>query len=133
MSKNEKFELKLIQIKSALARFEEAVNSEENDLVVDAAIQRFEFCYELLWKLTKTYLNTEGVPCQSPRETFKKAFEMNLIESQKTWASIIEFRNLTTHTYNEDLAHKVFAELPDYLYLFRALYEALAIQNKDAS
>ncbi len=98
---------------------------------MDAAIQRFKFCYELLWKLTKTILNAEGIVCQSPRETFQKAFEVNLIESQKTWASIIVFRNLTTHTYNEDLAHKVFSQLPEYIGLFTGLCDALdaKIQN----
>lgn len=34
-----------------ITRFSEALNAPATDLTRDAAIQRFEFCFELAWKV----------------------------------------------------------------------------------
>ena len=40
---------KLLSLRRALGRLEEALASPENALVRDAGIQRFEFSFELAW------------------------------------------------------------------------------------
>jgi len=45
----------------ALKALEQAANEAESDLEIDGMIQRFEFTYELLWKLLKLYLEREGI------------------------------------------------------------------------
>ena len=45
-----KANLILNDLNKALLRLDEALKQPENDFVRDAAIQRFEFCFELAWK-----------------------------------------------------------------------------------
>lgn len=56
----------------ALLRLDEALRQNENDFVRDAAIQRFEFCFELAWKSTQAVARLEGQECASPRCVFDR-------------------------------------------------------------
>lgn len=85
-----------------------AVEMAKDDLDVDGAIKRFEICYELSWKLMKEYLADMGVIVKNPRNTFKEAFNNDLIEDVETWMQIIEDRNLLVHTYTLEESRKVF-------------------------
>jgi nucleotidyltransferase substrate binding protein (TIGR01987 family) len=60
----------------ALKALEESVVEAESDLEIDGVIQRFEFTYELLWKLLKIYLEREGIIAKTPRECFKESFRL---------------------------------------------------------
>lgn len=64
---NEKF----LDFKNAYTRLIEACTLEiDNDIIVDGLIRRFEFTFELGWKLMKAYLEYEGVEeAQTPRST----------------------------------------------------------------
>ena len=116
---NSKIILKINQLEEALNRFKEVLNVEpQPDYLTDAAIQRFEFCYELIWKTIKMALLLNGVEANSPKDVFKKAFQYNYIKNLDLWVNIIDFRNLTTHTYDQILAEEVFEQLPDYVELF---------------
>ena len=50
----------------------------ELDIVRDAAIQRFEFTFELVWKTLQLYLEHEGLESSGPRAVLKRAFVMRL-------------------------------------------------------
>jgi nucleotidyltransferase substrate binding protein (TIGR01987 family) len=59
----------------ALTRLDEALaQPDENLLIVDGTIQRFEFVIELYWKTLKRMLEEEGVRSGTPRETIRAAF-----------------------------------------------------------
>ncbi len=73
----------------------------ETDQQKAGAVQAFEFCYELSWKLMKRVLEKQGVEVGSPRSTFRKAFEEGLIDNIDIWFEFLEKRNLSVHTYNE--------------------------------
>lgn len=45
----------------AIVRLNEALVASETDLNRDAAIQRFEFCFELAWKVIQEQAWTEGI------------------------------------------------------------------------
>lgn len=66
----------------------EAVSERSDNLLLyDGAIQRFEFTYEIAWKLLKAYLEYQGiVSISSPRAVFKEAFSVGLIENQEKMA-----------------------------------------------
>jgi len=54
--------------KRALDTFKEILNEPFSIIVRDAAIQRFEYSFEAIWKLLKEYLNKkEGIICNSPK------------------------------------------------------------------
>ena len=49
----------------ALARLGEALSAPKSDLVRDAAIQRFEFTFELAWKTMKLWLAGQGLQAEN--------------------------------------------------------------------
>lgn len=104
----------LLNFERALVRLNEALVAEKTALNRDASIQRFEFCYELMWKSLKHQLKDLGLVCSSPKSCFKEAFSQGWIQNEELWLDMLSDRNLTTHTYDEELALKVYSRLPDY-------------------
>jgi nucleotidyltransferase substrate binding protein (TIGR01987 family) len=87
----------------------------------DSAIKRFELTFELSWKSLKKLLEARGIACNSPRDCFEKAFHAGAIQDDPLWLKMIEDRNLSVHTYDEQLAEDIYGRLKDYLPLFRGL------------
>jgi nucleotidyltransferase substrate binding protein (TIGR01987 family) len=109
----------------AIARLREVLKQPENDVSRDAAIQRFEFCFELAWKSIQERARDEGLDCQSPKGCLQVAFKTSWIANEQGWLAMLEDRNRTSHTYDEDLAKAVFRRLPNYLPLLDALLNKL--------
>lgn len=86
-----------------------------------------EICFELSWKLMKSYLEEiGGYIVSSPREAIKIAFQSGLISNGADWMQALEDRNLTTHTYNEETAADVIASIRAvYSPLFREFLEVM--------
>ncbi|MFR2317734.1 nucleotidyltransferase substrate binding protein [Terrisporobacter sp.] len=90
-------------------------------------IQFFEMTFELAWKVLKDYLESEGYMVKSPRETVKQAFQIGLIDNGHIWIDALSNRNLTTHTYDEELATKMTSEILNaYLPELDKLYNKLS-------
>jgi nucleotidyltransferase substrate binding protein (TIGR01987 family) len=95
-------------------RLSEAVALPESDLVRDAVIQRFKFTFEVVRKTLKLYLERQGHECGGPRPTLKKVFAEGLVstpDEADIWMQMLEDRNLTVHTYREDLAEDIYARI----------------------
>lgn len=90
----------------ALNYLETALEIENPDMVQKAGtIQFFEMSFELSWNLVKDYLEEQGfVDVKSPRSALKKAFEIGIIENGHDWMDLLQDRNLTAHTYDEQKA-----------------------------
>ncbi len=102
-------------------RLSEALSALVTDLNRDAAIQRFEFCFELAWKVIQEWARAEGLDCQSPKGYLKPAYKNNWINDETGWLAMLEDRNRTAHTYDETLAKDVYRRLPAHLPLLQAL------------
>lgn len=109
----------------ALQQLRIALTEEPNDIVRDAAIQRFEFTVELAWKAIQQRLRAEGVICRSPKECLKEAFAFGLVQDDPLWIGMMDDRNLTSHTYNKTMAKDVFDRLPKYLEPLESLSRVL--------
>ena len=127
---------KLSDFQSALSRLTEALSVDitTNSLFLDGIIQRFEFTYELCWKLMKAYLRHLGVEANNPRDTFRESFKQHLILEKEAhrWFDMIDKRNLTTHTYHEKNALQVYAAVKnDYISLLKSFEKIISplIQN----
>jgi nucleotidyltransferase substrate binding protein (TIGR01987 family) len=90
-------------------QLERAVAQPCDEFMRDAVIQRFEFSYELAWKLLKLRLEQEGISALTPRQALREALQAALIEDGNVWSEIQRYRNLTSHTYDERLADEVYA------------------------
>lgn len=97
------------QFEEAHCRLKEAINiKEENDIKRDAVIKRFEFTYELLWKIYKKIARLQKLDYFNPKACFQFAFKSGLIEDEELFLEIIDARNKTTHVYSEEEAKKVY-------------------------
>ena len=103
----------LLEAKATFDRALERVDI-NNELERDGCIQRFEYCYELAWKMLKRFLKAKEIEVHGSRETFREAAVVGYISDPEKWFDFIEMRNLTVHTYNVDVAKKIFEELDDF-------------------
>jgi nucleotidyltransferase substrate binding protein (TIGR01987 family) len=110
---------------AAITRLHEVLKAPESDVSRDAAIQRFEFCFELAWKSIQERAREEGLDCQPPKGCLRIAFKTSWIENEQGWLAMLDDRNRTSHTYDEDLAKAVFRRLPNYLPLLKAFLNRL--------
>ena len=70
-----------------------------NDRDKAGAVQAFEFCYELSWKIMKRILDLHGQETGSPKDIFRKAAKEKIIDDPEIWFEFQKKRNLTVHTY----------------------------------
>ncbi|MGC8676722.1 MAG: HI0074 family nucleotidyltransferase substrate-binding subunit [Hydrogenobaculum sp.] len=116
---------RLKEYKKCLKTFREVLSIPENEFIRDSAIKRFELCFELGWKTLKDFLTEEGIICRSPKSCLKEAFSMGLIDDEDEWLSILEDRNLSVHTYKEELAKDIYKRLKNHHKAMERLLEKL--------
>lgn len=92
---------------------------------IDATIQRFEFTFELFWKLLKVFFYEKGLELNYPKDVLIEAYETHILDDQKTWLSMLQDRNLTSHTYDEALADAVFARIQHYVPVIRIAFDKI--------
>ena len=113
--------LRVSLFERALSRLEEALAKPEDPIVRDACIQRFEFTFEMAWKALQRFTLAEGIECVSPRDCFRVGFRLGLIDRDEQWMAMVEDRNRTSHTYDEESAKAIYRALSGYAALFRHL------------
>lgn len=99
-----------------------------DDIVRDAAIQRFEYTFEAVWKAAQLYLREkEGLEEGSPKGVVRSCLQVGLLTDPQARRAMqmIDDRNLTVHTYNEELARQIFARLQGYADLMTAWLQAM--------
>lgn len=102
----------------ALKRLHE-ITSKKNlsDIERDGLIQRFEFCFELMWKCGKDYLrDVEGLDAPSPKKVIRYSREVGIFTDEETeqLLNMADDRNLTAHTYDDELAKKMEFRIREY-------------------
>ena len=123
--KNNEIEYSLNKFKNALDRLSEVMAIKDSSIAVDAAIQRFEFTFELAWKTLKRVLYQEGIVAQTPREVLKEGFKLGYIRDEQLWLKMLSDRNNMSHTYNEEQAKDVYNTIPDYIIVLQSLYKKI--------
>ena len=121
-----KSSLRTTQLTNALSRLDEVLEQPKNSFMRDSAIQRFEFTADLAWKVLQGVLEEKfGVKANAPKTAARLAHENGLVSDLPAWLSMIDDRNLTSHSYDEEIAAKIYAQLPSYADLVRTLLQAL--------
>jgi len=91
----------------------------EDEDIRDACIQRFEYTYELAFKMLKRQLEQE-LPSSEEldrlpfKELIRVGAERGLIAVPERWFDYRDKRNITSHTYDEEKAREVFDVLADF-------------------
>lgn len=113
----------------ALARLHEvAIRDELSDLERDGFIQRFEFCFEILWKCTKDYLrDVEGLDAASPKKVIRMSREVGLLTDEETEQALemANDRNQTSHMYDEQMAIELVERIKGYDALMQRWYRKM--------
>ncbi|MBD5184286.1 MAG: nucleotidyltransferase [Bacteroidales bacterium] len=122
----------------ALRKLEEAVeivnqnfDSPNIDLLKEGLIQRFEFTHELAWKVMKDYLEYQGYSdIKGSRDAFRKSLAVGIIESP-LWIDSIQTRNITSHTYDEEISNTVIEKVISVYFPLMKQFESTMIRLKD--
>ena len=106
----------LASLRRGLARYALAPADEE---LRDACIQRFEYCFELSWKMLHRRLeldlpNPASLDAMSYRDLIRTGAERGLIADASAWMLYRDKRNTTSHTYNADKAADVANIIPAF-------------------
>jgi len=110
--------------KSALRRLDEALKDAKTDLEVDGAIQRFEFTFELIWKLLRLFLEDQGIICRTPKACLKEVYRIGVIDDEVTWLNILDDRNMSVHIYDKETSRKIFKRVKTkYIKEFKKVFE----------
>lgn len=132
MSEDIRWQQRFNNYSKALAQLREAVIlAHERPLTKlegQGLIQGFEFTHELAWKTLKDFLENRGVQdLYGSKDVIRHAFNVGLIENGQIWMDMIQSRNLTSHTYNEETAAQISAAiLGEYFPELEVLHSTLA-------
>ncbi|MEN6306111.1 MAG: nucleotidyltransferase substrate binding protein [Anaerohalosphaeraceae bacterium] len=110
----------------ALSRLNEAVNEPHpSEYVYDAVVKRFEFVYELSWRLMKAVVEYKGgSEPKFPRDVFREAFAGGIVRDGEVWLDMMKDRNLTSHTYDNEHAREAYERIKTvYIVHFQALLD----------
>jgi nucleotidyltransferase substrate binding protein (TIGR01987 family) len=117
-------------LQKAIAQLDEAIAFSDSDLVAAhprlalhlraAAIQAFEFTYELSVKSLKRFLeateaNPSAVDEMSFSEMIRRGYELGLLQAEiAAWRAFRRDRGTTSHAYDEAKAAAVFQAIPAF-------------------
>jgi len=122
----EELKIKKDVLLQALATFEEALKIMKNpkyeeiyETTRDSSIQRFEYSIDAFWKFLKIYMQQQFgfvVKIDSARAILREALNTQIITNEE-FDQLIEAvadRNMTSHSYKEEVANMLAFHLPNY-------------------
>jgi nucleotidyltransferase substrate binding protein (TIGR01987 family) len=108
----------------ALSQERELSNLEKQGL-----IQTFKFTHELAWKVMKDYFFDQGNnEITGARDAARMAFQNELIIDAEGWMDMIKSRNLSSHTYNDEVADEIAHKITDK---YAGLFDAFRFKMQD--
>lgn len=105
-----------------------------SELEEQGLIQAFEFTHELAWNVMKDYFEYQGnTSITGSHDATREAFRRTLITDGEGWMEMIQSRNKTSHTYNQEVADEISAKVTDvYHDLFMAFEKRMQdLKNAD--
>ena len=98
-----------------------------SELEIEGLVQRFEYTFELAWKVLQDLLIYKGYDFMlGPNGTLKMAFEDGLISDHDGWRRMAKSRNTLSHVYDESEVLPIVQLIySDYTSLLKQLDELL--------
>ena len=100
----------------------------------EGIIQRFEYTFELAWKVLKDKMEFDGIVLDqiSPKTVVRQAFAAKYINDPDTWLKMIGDRNLISHTYDFVKFEAVIQSIADsYLPMLDEWYFSLLMEANE--
>ena len=107
--KDIRWQQRFANYKKAFARLKKFIDKGSlSELESQGLIKAFEYTFELAWNTLKDFLEFSGqTDIYGSRDAIRKAFELGLIHDGEAWMDMLQSRNLTSHTYNEETAQQI--------------------------
>lgn len=128
MSQKKRWHYRFDNYKKALGLLREGIELRKiqvlSSLEAEGVIQRFEYTWELAWKMLKDYLEHEGVVFDkiTPKSVIITAIQSKIIADREIWMQALDDRNKMSHQYDQSIyAHIIDNIQHQYLPLFEAL------------
>lgn len=123
----------LASLRRALSRWHASGGQDEE--LRDACIQRFEYTFELCWKmlarrLERDLADAQSVDAMSFRELMRTGGERGLVRDVDAWMGFRDKRNTTSHTYNATKAAEVAAVVDGFAEHAQDLLAALEARGQ---
>lgn len=98
----------------------------------DSLIQRFEYSSDLFWKLLKVFVTykTGSMPAIScPKTVYQDSFNLGIITKNELDGlyEMVEDRNITSHTYDEEFANDLCKRIPKHAALIKNILSRISI------
>jgi nucleotidyltransferase substrate binding protein (TIGR01987 family) len=124
-------QLQFENFKNAQSRAE--LTEIDREAIAESVIQRFETCYDTLWKVLKRYLSEEiglaDTP-NSPKPILKLAGQNDLLPSTvEQWLKYADARTNTAHDYSGEKAEECLAIMADFIDDAIGLYQTMSGQT----
>lgn len=111
----ERLRERLAEAETALASLDELVHRAHRSVVErDAAIMRFTYTFEVVWKTAQQYLyEHEGLDIGSPKQAVRASRRVGLFTDEHAEAALrmTDDRNLVVHVYREAVARELDSRL----------------------
>lgn len=121
-------------LKNSILSLEKAIKRSQKDPkdeeVRDAVIQRFEYTFELSWKMLRRKLKSDypsslEIEALDYKDLIREGAKNGYIEDPQSWFEYRNARNKTSHNYQESVAKEVYSAalkfFPDASFLLSAL------------
>ena len=109
-----------------------AEEAKMKEFLGDAYIQRFEYTLEIAWKTMKRYLKLvrgKNEDDLTVNNIFRMMENYGFIRSWETWRKYYEYRNNTSHEYDQTKALELISKIAGFIeeceYFYARLSEAL--------
>ncbi|HBG07616.1 MAG: nucleotidyltransferase [Geobacteraceae bacterium GWC2_58_44] len=95
-----------------------------SDIEQQGLIKAFELTHELAWNVMKDYFEYQGnTSIMGSRDATREAFQRNMVTDGEGWMEMIKSRNMTSHTYNEEIADEISEKvISEYFHLFQQFH-----------
>ena len=96
----------------------------------DGIVRRFEYTYELGWKVLKDYLEDSGYQgLRSPADVRQQAFSAGIIPDGIVWYRMQEGRNQSSHEYSSEKIGLLYTKIAnDFLPALQQLRSILILE-----
>ena len=132
---HEKLEKSLYRLKDQYDFFqsnEEPLTKNIEEAIKESIIQRFEVCYDTLWKHLKKHFEEQGLADtpSSPNPIFRISHENGLIENIEDWIGepngYSQMRTNTSDDYNMEKAEKALEKIGDFIKDVAEIYQKIS-------
>lgn len=101
------------QLINAHKTLKDALDQAKSLLEQEGVIQRFKYTFDLTQKILQQYLESNGILANSPRDVFREAEKIGVIQNPNLWFQFFKDRNNATNTEKDqqEIVNEIYANI----------------------